>query len=130
MRKIKFFQAINEAQHQIMKSNDKVIQIGQGINSPWYVGQTMINLLERFGKSRMIDTPLSESAITGMAIGAAIAGLRPILTFPRMDFMYYAMDQLCNHAASFDYSLGDNSPIPLIVRAIINRKGEIGRAHV
>ena len=129
MRKIKFFQAINEAQHQIMKSNDKVIQIGQGINSPWYVGQTMINLLERFGKSRMIDTPLSESAITGMAIGAAIAGLRPILTFPRMDFMYYAMDQLCNHAASFDYSLGDNSPIPLIVRAIINRKGEQGAQH-
>jgi pyruvate dehydrogenase E1 component beta subunit len=129
MRKLKFSAAINEAQHMAMINNSDIIQIGQGINSPFYVGQTMVGLLDRFGVERLIDTPLSESAITGMAIGAAITGLRPILTFPRMDFMYYSMDQICNHISTFNYSLGGNSPIPLLIRAIINRKGEQGAQH-
>lgn len=129
MRKLKYSEAINEAQYILMQKDQSVFQIGVGINTPWYVGQTMNGLLETFGEHRMIDTPVSENGTTGVAIGAALAGLRPILTFPRMDFMYYAMDQICNHAATLNYSLGGNSPIPLVIRAIINRKGEQAAQH-
>ncbi len=129
MKKIKYSAAINQAQHLVMDKYESVIQIGVGINTPWYVGQTMNGLLNRYGEERMIDTPVSENATTGIAIGAALSGYRPILTFPRMDFMYYAMDQICNHAASLNYSLGGNSPVPLVIRAIINRKGEQAAQH-
>ena len=129
MRKIKYAKAINEAQHILMQRNKNIFQIGVGINTPWYVGQTMNGLLDIYGEDRMIDTPVSENGITGVAIGAALVGLKPVLTFPRMDFMYYAMDQICNHAASMNYTLGGNLPVPLVIRAIINRKGEQAAQH-
>lgn len=129
MRKITYAQAINEAQHIAMSNDPNVIQIGQGINSPWYVGNTMLGLIEKYGAMRLIDTPISENALTGMAIGASLMGLKPIVTFPRMDFMYYAMDQICNHAAILDYTLGGNARVDITIRAIINRKGEQGAQH-
>ena len=129
MRKLKYFQAINEALFQIMRNDEKVFQIGIGLNTPWYMGQTMEGLLSAFGEDRIIDTPVSENGITGVAIGAAITGMRPILTFPRMDFMYYAMDQICNHAALMNYTFGGKQPVPLTIRAIINRGGEQAAQH-
>ena len=128
-RTLKYAEAINEAFHEEMALDERVIQIGVGVNTPWYVGQTLQGLLERFGEERMIDTPVSENGVAGMAIGAAMTGMRPILTFPRMDFMYYAMDQLCNQCAMVNYSLGGNRQIPITVRAIINRGGEQGAQH-
>ena len=128
-RVLKYSQAINEAFHEEMAADARVVQIGVGINTPWYVGQTLHELLDRFGEDRMIDTPVSENGVAGMAIGAAMTGMRPVLTFPRMDFMYYAMDQLCNQCAMVSYSLGGNRPIPITVRAIINRGGEQGAQH-
>ena len=121
--------AINEALHQIMERREEVVQIGVGVNTPWYVGQTMKGLLDRYGEDRLMDTPVSESCITGVAVGASMTGMRSILTFPRMDFMYYAMDQLCNHAAILNYSLGGKTPVKLTVRAIINRGGEQAAQH-
>lgn len=129
MRKITYAESINEGFRLAMKRNEKVFQIGVGVNTPWYVGDTLIGLVDEFGETRMIDTPVSENGITGVAIGAALSGLKPILTFPRMDFMFYAFDQICNHAATLNYSLGGNSPIPLLIRAIINRKGEQAAQH-
>ena len=112
-----------------MQRDENVFQIGVGINTPWYVGNTMNGLLDSFGEDRMIDTPVSENGITGIAVGAALAGMRPILTFPRMDFMFYAMDQICNHAATLNYSLGGHNPVPIVIRAIVNRKGEQAAQH-
>jgi pyruvate dehydrogenase E1 component beta subunit len=129
MRKIKYSQAINEAFHQIMSRHDNVFQIGVGINTPWYVGQTMRGLIDTYGEERMYDTPVSENAIMGMAVGAAMTGMRPIITFPRMDFMYYAMDQICNHAALLSYMFGGRISMPLTIRAIINRGGEQAAQH-
>ena len=129
MRKIKYSNAINEALHQVMERDQSVIQIGVGINTPWYVGQTMNGLLENYKEERMIDTPVSENGTMGVAVGAAITGLRPIITFSRMDFMHYAMDQICNHAAILNYTLGGNLPVPLTIRAIINRGGEQASQH-
>ena len=128
-RIISYSSAINEAFFQIMERDEKVFQIGAGINTPWFVGQTMQGLLEKFSEKRMIDTPVSENGVAGVAIGAALTGLKPILTFPRMDFMHYAMDQLINQAAMLPYSLGNKIKIPLTVRGIINRGGEQGAQH-
>jgi len=103
--------------------------IGQGVTSPWYVGSTTIDLLTRFGPKRIIDTPTSENGITGVALGAALAGMHPILCFPRMDFMYYAMDQIANHIANWHYMFGGQLSAPITLWAIINRGGEQAAQH-
>lgn len=103
--------------------------IGQGVTSPWYVGSTTIGLLTRFGPKRIIDTPTSENGITGVALGAALAGMHPILCFPRMDFMYYAMDQIANHIANWHYMFGGQLSAPIALWAIINRGGEQAAQH-
>ena len=95
-RKLSYSLAINEALHQIMTKDPSVFLIGQGVKSPWYVGNTARGLLERFGEKRIIDTPVSENAMTGAAVGAAIVGMKPIVVHPRMDFMMYAMDPIIN----------------------------------
>ena len=129
MRKISYVQTINETLHQIIEKDSRVFLIGQGVTSPWYVGSTTAGLLDRFGPERIIDTPVSENGITGVAVGAALAGMRPILVHPRMDFMYYAMDQIANHAANWHYMFGGQLSVPLTVWAIINRGGEQGAQH-
>jgi pyruvate dehydrogenase E1 component beta subunit len=129
MRKISFSQAINEALHQILEKENRVILIGQGVTSPWYVGSTTVGLISRFGPERVIDTPVSENGTTGVAIGAALAGMHPILVFPRMDFMYYALDQIANHAANWHYMFGGQLSVPLTIWAIINRGGEQAAQH-
>ncbi len=129
MRRISYAQAINETLHQLIESDERVFLIGQGVTSPWYVGTTTVGLIDRFGPKRIIDTPVSENGITGVAVGAALAGMRPILVHPRMDFMYYALDQIANHAANWHYMLGGQLSVPLTIWAIINRGGEQAAQH-
>ena len=121
MRTISYAKAINETLRQTMEADGRVFLIGQGVTSPWYVGGTTEGLIERFGPKRIIDTPVSENGVTGVAIGAALAGMRPILVHPRMDFMYYAMDQIANHAANWHYMFGGRMSVPLTIWGIINR---------
>jgi pyruvate dehydrogenase E1 component beta subunit len=129
MRKISYAEAIREAAEQIMEKDNQVFVIGQGVTSPWYVGNTCNGLFDKFGEKRVIDTPISENAITGAAVGAALAGLRPVLIFPRMDFMYLAMDQIINQAANWYYMFGGKINVPLTIRSIINRGGEQAAQH-
>lgn len=129
MRKISYVQAINETFHQMLENDAHVFLIGQGVTSPWYVGTTTVGLIDRFGPQRIIDTPVSENGITGVVAGAALAGMRPILVHPRMDFMYYAMDQIANHAANWYYMFGGQSSVPVTIWAIINRGGEQAAQH-
>lgn len=103
--------------------------IGQGLWSPWYVGNTMKELDSLFGKDRIIDTPVSESATTGAAVGAALAGMLPIVVHPRIDFMLYAMDSIVNQAAKWHHMTGGQANVPMTIRAIINRGGEQGAQH-
>lgn len=128
-RKIQYSLAINEALHQMMKQDRSVFVIGQGVKSPWYVGNTCKGLLERFGDNRVIDTPVSENGITGVGVGAAIAGMRPVVIHPRMDFMMYAMDPIVNEAANWFYMCGGNSSVPVVIWGIINRGGEQAAQH-
>jgi acetoin:2,6-dichlorophenolindophenol oxidoreductase subunit beta len=128
-RKLSYALAINEAITQMMALNKEVFVIGQGLKSPWYVGKTAYRLIERFGERRVIDTPVSENAITGAAVGAAIAGMRAIVVHPRIDFMVYALDPIINEAANWSYMFGGKSFVPVVFWGIINRGGEQGAQH-
>jgi acetoin:2,6-dichlorophenolindophenol oxidoreductase subunit beta len=128
-RKLKFSLAINEAIFQSMESDDSVFLIGQGVKSPWYVGNTCTGLIEKFGEKRVIDTPVSENAITGSAVGAAISGMKSIVVHPRIDFMLYAFDPIMNEAANWHYMYGGASSVPVVIWGIINRGGEQGAQH-
>ena len=128
-RKLLFSLAINEALHQVMSCDKSVFLIGQGVRSPWYVGNTAEGLLERFGPERVIDTPVSENAITGSAIGAAIVGMRPVVVHPRVDFMMYALDPIINEAANWHYMFGGKVSVPVVIWGIINRGGEQAAQH-
>ncbi len=129
MRKLNYALAINEALHQTMAEDETVFVIGQGVKSPWYVGNTAKDLLQRFGSERVIDTPVSENAMTGAAVGAAIVGMRPIVVHPRMDFMMYAFDPIINEAANWHYMNGGKSSVPAVIWGIINRGGEQAAQH-
>jgi pyruvate/2-oxoglutarate/acetoin dehydrogenase E1 component len=128
-RRITYAEALNEALHQIIAENNRVFLIGQGVTSPWYVGSTTVGLIDRFGPRRIIDTPTSENGMTGVALGAALAGMHPIICFPRMDFMHYAMDQIANHIANWHYMFGGQLSAPMTIWGIINRGGEQAAQH-
>jgi pyruvate dehydrogenase E1 component beta subunit len=128
-RKISYSLAINEAIRQMMKKDSSVFIIGQGVKSPWYVGNTCRDLIKKFGEKRVFDTPVSENAMTGMAVGAAISGMRPIIVHPRMDFMFYGADPIINQAANWSYIFGNKISLPVVFWGIINRGGEQGAQH-
>jgi pyruvate/2-oxoglutarate/acetoin dehydrogenase E1 component len=128
-KRLSYSLAINEALHQMMDDNPSVFLIGQGVKSPWYVGNTARGLLRKFGSGRVIDTPVSENAITGTAIGAALVGMRPVVVHPRVDFMMYAMDPIVNEAANWHYMFGGKSSVPVVIWGIINRGGEQAAQH-
>lgn len=128
-RKITYAEAINEALHQIIAKDNRTFLIGQGVTSPWYVGTTTIGLINRFGPQKIVDTPTSENAMTGVALGAALAGMHPIICFPRMDFMHYAMDQIANHVANWHYMFGGQLSASVTIWGIVNRGGEQAAQH-
>jgi pyruvate dehydrogenase E1 component beta subunit len=128
-RKITYAEAINEALHQIISKDNRAFLIGQGVTSPWYVGSTTVGLIDRFGPRRIIDTPTSENGMAGVALGAALAGMHPIICFPRMDFMHYAMDQIANHIANWHYMFGGQLSTSMTIWGIINRGGEQAAQH-
>lgn len=128
-RILRYDQAINEATIELMNSDKNVFVIGQGVISPWYVGATTKGIQEKFGKERLIDTPVSENLILGAGIGASLVGLRPLIVFPRMDFMMYAMEQIVDELNNMHYMFGGTLSAPVVVRSIINRGGEQAAQH-
>lgn len=129
MRQLTYAQAIREGFAQLLERDKRVFAIGQGVWSPWYVGGSMRDLDTEFGRDRIIDSPVSEHAITGAAIGAAMAGMRPIVIHPRMDFMLLASDQIVNQAANWCYMFGGRVSVPVTIRAIINRGSQQAAQH-
>jgi len=121
--------AILQAFEYLLANYPEVFVIGQGLWSPWYVGSSMTDLDKKFGKGRVIDTPVSESACTGAAVGASLAGMKPIVVHPRIDFMLYAMDAIVNEAAKWSHMVGGQAHPSVTIRGIINRGGEQGAQH-
>jgi acetoin:2,6-dichlorophenolindophenol oxidoreductase subunit beta len=129
MRSLTYAQAIREAHAQLLASDPRVFVVGQGLWSPWYAGTSMQDLDREFGRERIIDSPVAENATTGAAVGAALAGMRPIVFHPRMDFMLLAIDPVINQAANWSYMFGGRASVPVVFRAVINRGGEQGAQH-
>jgi len=129
VRSLSYAQAIREAHAQLLASDSRVFVLGQGLWSPWYAGTSMQDLDKEFGRERIIDSPVAENATTGAGIGAAIAGMRPIVFHPRMDFMLLAVDPVVNQAANWSYMFGGRVGVPVVIRSVINRGGEQGAQH-
>jgi acetoin:2,6-dichlorophenolindophenol oxidoreductase subunit beta len=129
MRTLTYTQAMREAFAQLLASDPRVFVIGQGVWSPWYAGTSLKDLDKEFGRRRIIDSPVSENATTAAAIGAAMAGMRPIVFHPRMDFMLLAVDPIVNQAANWSYIFAGQVQVPVVIRASINRGGEQGAQH-
>lgn len=122
-------EAIRDGFAHLLRHHPETFVIGQGLWSPWYVGNSMTGLDVEFGRARVIDSPVSELACTGAAVGAAIAGRRPIVVHPRMDFMLLAVDQIVTQAAKWSSMFGGRVRAPVVFRGIINRGGEQGAQH-
>ncbi|MBI5560797.1 MAG: alpha-ketoacid dehydrogenase subunit beta [Deltaproteobacteria bacterium] len=113
--------AILEATRTALSMDPSVRVFGEGTTDPAGTYGTTKGLREEFGEERVFDTPVAEGVITGMGIGMALMGLRPIVVHPRNDFLLLAMDQLCNHAAKWRYMFGKKTPLPLTVRTVACR---------
>lgn len=124
-----FANEINRAQHAAMSVDDSMMCFGLGIDDPKRIFGTTSHLTENFGHSRVFDMPTSENAMTGVGIGAAIAGSRVLMTHQRLDFFLLAMDQLVNNAAKWHYMFNGQMKVPLTIRLIIGRGWGQGPTH-
>jgi pyruvate dehydrogenase E1 component beta subunit len=124
-----YAQGILNGFEYLLENYPDVFVMGQGVWSPWYVGSSMKDLEKKFGKERVIDTPVSEGACNGIGVGASLYGKRPIVVHPRMDFLLYGMDSMVNQAAKWASMLGGKGRPNVTFRAIINRGGEQGAQH-
>jgi pyruvate dehydrogenase E1 component beta subunit len=120
-RRLCYHKAIREALDQSLELDPTVFVMGQGVDDPAGMFGTTLNLHEKYGKRRVFDTPLSENGLTGIAVGAAIGGMRPVYFHNRPDFLLLAMDQLVNHASKWSYMFGGAVNVPLVIWACIGR---------
>jgi len=124
-----YVQALREAQSQAMELDDNVFLMGLDIDDHLGIQGTTQGLVDEFGPQRVFTTPLSEDAMTGVAIGAAMSGLKPIHIHIRMDFLLLCMNQLINIAAKAHYMYGGTVNVPLVVRCIIGKSWGQGAQH-
>ncbi len=129
MKEIYYIEAIREALIEEMERDEKVFLMGEDIGVYGGAFGVTKGLLKRFGKERVIDTPMSEAAITGIATGAAIGGMRPVVEIMFMDFITLAIDQILNHAAKFRYISNGQLNVPLVIRTPMGAGRGYGATH-
>ena len=128
-RTLSYVEAVQEATDLEMARDRSVIVFGLDVDDPKAIQGTTRGLLEKYGPERVFGTPLSEDAMTGAAIGMALAGLRPIHVHIRMDFLMLAMNQIVNIAAKASYMYGGQVHVPLVVRSMIGKSWGQGAQH-
>jgi len=128
-RSITYSEALNEALREEMQRDTNVFVLGEDVGVMGGLFQVTKGLLDEFGAERVIDTPISEAAIAGAGIGAALAGTRPVIEFQFNDFMTIAMDQIVNHAAKLRYMTGGQAQVPLVMRAAVCTGIGMGAQH-
>jgi pyruvate/2-oxoglutarate/acetoin dehydrogenase E1 component len=128
-RELKFFQALNEATDLCMAKDPAVYVMGLGVPDPKGIFGSTLGLQQKYGSQRVMDMPVSENAMTGVAIGSALVGMRPIMTHQRIDFALLAIEQMVNQAAKWHYMFGGQMCVPLVVRMIIGRGWGQGAQH-
>ena len=129
IRKLTVREAIREAMAEEMRSNDKIFVMGEEVaeyNGAYKVTQ---GLLAEFGEKRVIDTPITEHGFTGIAVGAAFAGLKPIVEFMTFNFAMQAIDQIINSAAKTNYMSGGQVRCPIVFRGPNGAAARVGAQH-
>jgi len=126
---MKFNEAIKDAMFQSLETDNKVICYGLGVPDPKHIFDTTTGLQEKFGKERVFDIPISENALTGVAIGVSLGGYKPVFVHQRLDFFLLAMDQLVNGAAKWHMMFGGTMNVPITIRLIVGRGWGQGPTH-
>ena len=116
MRELYYLDAIKEAMTQEMEKDNRVFLMGEDVGLYGGAFGLSLGMLEKFGPDRVIDTPISEQAIVGVGIGAAIMGFRPVVEIMFSDFLMLAMDQIANQAAKIRYMFGGKAQVPIVIR--------------
>ena len=129
-RQLTFAEAIREATEIALREDPRVVLVGLGVPDPKGIFGTTGGLREVFGKERILDAPIAENGLTGMVIGGALAGLRPILTHQRVDFALLSLEQIINQAAKWNYMFdGRGGTVPIVIRMVIGRGWGQGPQH-
>lgn len=129
MAVLQFREAIREALDEEMERDDKVFLMGEEVaeyNGAYKVSE---GLLDKYGFKRVIDTPISELGFSGIGVGAAMKGLRPVIEFMTFNFAVLAADQILNHASKIRYMLGGQASVPIVFRGPNGSAGQLGATH-
>ena len=129
MREIQFRQAVAEAMSEEMRENDDIILIGEEVAEYNGAYKASKGMLEEFSSKRIIDTPISELGFAGIAVGAAMNGLRPIVEFMTFNFSMVAIDQIISNAAKMRQMSGGQLSVPMVFRGPTASAGQLGATH-
>jgi len=130
MRTLKYSEALSEGIVRAMERDPNIYMTGIAVDYPSGIFGSTVEATRRFGPKRVFDSPAMENALTGIAIGAAAMGKRPIIVHPRNDFMFLAFDMMINLAAKWKYMYGGNAgSVPIVVRAVIGKGWGQGASH-
>src|SRR5262245_2059529 len=128
-RQLRYCQAIHEALDVCLGRDPAVYVMGLGVPDAKGVFETTVGLQQKYGGERVLDMPAAENGMTGIAIGSALVGMRPVLVHQRIDFAILSVDQLVNQAAKWHYMFGGKQGVPLVVRMIVGRGWGQGSQH-
>jgi pyruvate dehydrogenase E1 component beta subunit len=126
---VRYREALNQALREEMQRDESVFLMGEDIGVFQGAFKVTAGLLEEFGEKRVRDTPISENTIVGMGVGAAMAGLRPVVELMTINFSLLALDQIVNHAAHIHYMFGGQARVPLVVRMPQGAGHQLGPTH-
>lgn len=130
MRQLKYSEALSEGIVRAMERDPNIYMTGIAVDYPSGIFGSTTEATKRFGPKRVFDSPAMENALTGIAIGAAAMGKRPIIVHPRNDFMFLGFDMMINLAAKWKYMYGGNAgEVPIVVRAVIGKGWGQGASH-
>src|SRR5450631_3459008 len=128
-RELTFAQAIREALAEEMRRDTTVCILGEDVAEAGTPFKVLAGLLEEFGKDRVLDTPISEAGFTGLAVGAAMTGLRPVVDIMFGDFITLTMDQMVNQAAKVHYMSGGKWKVPMVMRTTLGAARRSAAQH-
>lgn len=128
-RQLKFDEALHEALDIALAADERVYLMGLGVPDPKGIFGTTTGLAKRHGAHRVLDMPTAENGMTGIAIGSALVGMRPVMVHQRIDFATLAMEQIVNQAAKWRYTFGGQHSVPIVIRLIVGRGWGQGPQH-
>jgi acetoin:2,6-dichlorophenolindophenol oxidoreductase subunit beta len=129
VRELTFGEAIKEAIAEEMRRDPTVVLMGEDVAEAGTTFKVLVGLVDEFGKERIIDTPISEAGFTGLGVGAAMAGMRPIVDIMFGDFLMIIMDQVANQAAKIHYMSGGKWKVPMVIRATMGATRRSAAQH-